>query len=187
MKKIITIATCCSLWLAAAGQSQGQYDKIDTTAEREKYWNTRFKDLYELGVVMDKDSIKINDEARKIILDSNFRKLIYPSAYTWEATTHLLKAMELKKGFWYLINLYNIDTANKKLVIETLIPFDEMMDMEKVMVSTFYTYALLDPRYCTIKNGKPVITRPDIVEKEFGQLKEIIGYIDYYRKQRKGA
>ena len=93
--------------------------------------------------------------------------------------------MELKKGFWYLINLYAADTANKKLVIDALVPFEQMMDMEKVMVSTFYTYALLDPKVCNISNGKPVIKRPDIVEKEFGQLKEIIAYIDYYRKERK--
>jgi hypothetical protein len=183
MKKIAAIAVSCLLYLGVLGQVQ-QNNKIDT-AEREKHWAAWLNDLYDVGVVLEKDSIKLNNEARRIIADSNYRKLIYPRVYTWPAATYLLKAMELKKGFWYLINLYSADTANKKLVIEALVPFDQTMDMEKVMISTFYTYAMLDPKVCTISKGKPVIKKPDIVEKEFGYLKEIIAYIEYYRKQRK--
>ena len=93
--------------------------------------------------------------------------------------------MELKKGFWYLINLYIIDTTNKDLVVQSLVPFDRMLDMQKVLTSTFYTYALLDPKVCTYKNGKPVITRPDIVEMRFNKLKEIISYIIYFRNELK--
>ena len=176
---------CCALWLGSDAQSQPQYNRFDTTAENEKYWNAWLKDLYEMGIVKEKDSIKFNDETRQIMLDSNFRKLIYPPSYSWQAAINLLKAMELKKAFWYLINLYSADTANKKYVMATLIPYDKFMDMEKVMVSTFYTYGLLDPRTCSISNGKLVITRPDIVEKQFALVKEIISYIDYYRKQQK--
>jgi hypothetical protein len=187
MIRIVIVFLCCTIWLGAKAQPQPTYNRFDTTAESEKYWTAWLKDLYELGVVMDKDSIKINDEAKKIILDTNFRKAVYPPSYTWEGAIYLLKIMELKKGFWYLINLYAADTANRKMVIETLVPFDKLMDMEKVMTSTFYTYALLDPKICTISNGKPVITRPDIVEREFAQLKEIISYIEYYRKQQKGG
>ena len=166
MIKILITVICFSLWLDSIAQPTQPYSKIDTTAESEKFWSAWLNDLYDPGVVMEKDSIKINDEAKKIILDSNYRNLIYPATYTWQATTFLLKRMELKKGFWYLINLYAADTANKKMVIESLVPFDQMMDMEKVMVSTFYTYALLDPTICSIKNGKPLITRPDIIERE---------------------
>lgn len=186
MKKIMIVMLFCIQWQVLSAQPLLRNNTIDTAAESEKYWGAWLADLYDVGVVMEKDSIKLNGEARKIILDSNFRKAVYPSVYTWEVTTYLLNRMELKKGFWCLINLYGADTANRKLVIETLVPFDQLMDMEKVMVSTFYTYALLDPKICTIKNGKPVITRPDIVEREFAQLKEIINYIAHYRKERKG-
>ncbi len=178
---------CCNLCLSVCGQIQVQSNSIDSLEVNEKYWAAWLTNLYDIGVVMTKDSMKINDEARRIILDSNFRKIIYPREYTWQDATSLLKGMELKKGFWYLINLYAADTANKKMVIETLVPFDSFMDMEKIMGSTFYTYALLDPKICSIKNGKPVIIRPDIVEKQFNQVKEIISYIDYYRKQRKSG
>lgn len=171
--------------MGVTGQTAQQPLSIDTSAASEKHWGTWLNNLYESGVQMNKDSIHINEESRKIILDSNFRKLIYPPVYTWQAAVTLLKGMELKKGFWYLFNLYQADTANRKPVIETLVPFDQVMDMEKIMFSTFYTYALLDPAICQISNGKPVISRPDQVELKFAQLKEIIAYISYYRKERK--
>ena len=186
MKGITIILISCTLCLAAFSQTQ-QYISIDTSAANEKYWAWWLKDLYDVGVVMDKDSIKINDEAKKIILDSNFRKLIYPASYTWEAAISLLNKLELKKGFWYLINLYSTDTVHKNLVLQSLLSFDKLMDMEKVVVSTFYTYALLNPKICTISNGRPVITKPDIVEKQFNKVKEIVSYIAYYRKQQKNG
>lgn len=181
---LIVLLYCIQSQVVSA-QPPLQINALDSSAENERYWSSWLSRLYEMDLFMDKDSVKMNEEGRRIMLDSNYRKLIYPQTYTWQATTNLLKQMELKKGFWHLFNLYQIDSVNKKLVIETLVPFDQLMDMEKVMVSTFYSYALLDPKISTIRNGKPVITRPDIVEHEFAQLKQIIKYIDYYRKERK--
>lgn len=48
------------------------------------------------------DSIKINEEARRIILDSTYRKIIYPAQYTWEVAQYLLKSMQYKKGLLVL-------------------------------------------------------------------------------------
>jgi hypothetical protein len=114
---------------------------MDTTVESERYWSAWLENLYEMGVVIDKDSIKINEEARRIIVDSNFRKVIYPETYTWEAATYLLKLMEVKKGFWYMINLYDTDTTNKRLVLQSIIPYDKLMEKQKVMTSNFNTYS----------------------------------------------
>ena len=185
MRKCGMIALCWVLGLTVSGQPQPQFYKIDSTAESEKYWSAWFENLFEMGVELNKDSIKINEEAKKIITDSNYRKSIYPEIYTWEATTAHLKIMELKKGFWFLINLYSSDTANKDLVIQSLVPFDKMMDMQKVLTSTFYSYAMLDPKVCTYNNGKPVITRPDLIELRFSKLKEIVSYIIYFRNELK--
>ena len=187
MKKAGIIITGCMLWLAVSGQSQPLYSTKDTSAESAKIWDAKIKDLYDVGVVMSKDSIRINEESRKIILDSNYRKVVYPTTYMWNEVVTLLKANELKKGFWYLINIYGNDTVNNKLVIESLVPYEQVIDMKKALISIFYSYALLDSRFCTINNGKPLITRPDMLEKKFGQLKEIIAYIDYFRKLRKGS
>ena len=185
MKKILATFMFCTLSLTVISQTQQQDKKLDTIVENGKYWSAWLQDLYDVGVVMEKDSIKINDEARKIIIDSNYRKLIYPPAYTWQAAVILLKQMELKKGFWYLFNLYIIDTLNRKLVIESIVSFEKIMDLEKIMTSTFYTYAMLDPQICNYNNGKLIITRPDIVEKKFNTLKEIINYISIYKKGKK--
>ena len=145
------------------------------------------KDLYQRGVEMEKDSIRINAEARRILTDSAYRRIIYPTAFSWPAAQELLKRMELKIAFWYLINLYMADTINRKLVLNTLIPFDQLFEMDKVLTSTFYTYALLDPAVCTISNGRPEILHPDRAEYKFHKVKEIIGYIQEYRKTKPGA
>jgi hypothetical protein len=179
MKKIISAALTIIVCLSVCGQTQKpQPVSFDNTAQTEQYWSKWLVNLHEPGMVIEKDSIRMNEEARQAVLDSNLRKFMYPTVYTWPVATALLKKMELKKGFWYLINLYNTDTANKKMVLESLMAFDKMLDMEKVLVSTFYTYALLDPQICTLKNGRPVITKPDTLEKEFDRLKEIIAYIN---------
>jgi hypothetical protein len=187
MRKIFFSSIICFLGVTATTNAQQTIAaKADTVTIMEKYWTGWLADLYDAGVVMDNGTVKISDEARQVIQDSNYRKVIFPATYSWQAATYLLKQMDLKQGFWYLINLYKTDTAHQKLVIETFVNFDKVMDMQKVLTSTFYTYALLNPAVCTIKNDKPVIIRPDIVEKDFAQLKEIIRYIDYYRKEKKG-
>ena len=172
------------LWqLPAPGQQPGGR-QIAATAESEEYWNAWMKDLYQRGVEMEKDSIRINAEAKRILTDSAYRRIIYPQVFSWPAAQELLKRMELKIAFWYLVNLYMADTANRKLVLNTLIPFDQLFEMDKVLTSTFYTYALLDPSVCAINNGRPEILHPDRVEVKFHKVKEIIGYIQQYRKQK---
>lgn len=185
MKKLMIIIIALALSFSSKAQTQNRIVKIDTTAESDKHWNEWLSNLYEMGIVKEKDSVKINPESMQVINDSNLRKVMYPKIYTWKAASFFLKQLELKKGFWYLINLYAADTANKKMVVESLVQFDQIMDMEKVLVSTFYTYALLDPAMSEIKNGKPQVTRPDLLEKKFSQLKEIVAYVGYYRNERK--
>jgi len=46
-----------------------------------------------------------------MLKDSVYRKSVYPEVYTWPAAVGLMNRMELKKAFWYLINLYETDTA----------------------------------------------------------------------------
>jgi len=78
--------------------------------------------------------------------------------------------MQYKKGFWYLINLYERDSIFKEPVIEIFVNIDQVMDMEKILVSTFYTYAVLDPLVCELVNNKPIILRPDIVENKLSEV-----------------
>jgi len=181
MKHLIIIFFCLFSFFICLAQGQRQ-DSAKVNPAVEKYWKEWVNNLYDAGISMNKDSIHISDEAKKVMQDSSYRTLIFPIAYTWPQAIAFLKQMELKKAFWYLIKLYIQDSSNKSLVIQTVLPFDKAFEMDKVLISTFYTYALLDPQVCIFKNSKVEITHPDILEKEFSQVKEIAAYISANRK-----
>jgi hypothetical protein len=78
--------------------------------------------------------------------------------------------MDLKKAFWHIINLYRTDTLHKELALQTFVVYDSLVDMQKILINTFYTYALTDPEVCVFKNGKPEIVHPDILEAKFNKV-----------------
>ena len=61
-----------------------------------------------------------------------------------------------------------------------------MKTSNKILLSTFYTYAFADPGVSRVRNNKPDIFRPDILERKLASLKEIIRHIWYYRDQKMG-
>lgn len=184
MKHLIIIFFCLFSFFISSAQVPRQ-DSAKASPAVEKYWKEWISNLYDAGISMNKDSIHISDEAKRVMQDSAYRTLIFPVAYTWPQAITFLKQMELKKAFWYLIKLYIQDSSNKSLVIQTVLPFDKAFEMDKVLVSTFYTYALLDPQVCIFKNNKVEITHPDILEKEFNQVKEMAAIISVNRKTTK--
>jgi hypothetical protein len=130
------------------------------------------------------DSIEINEESDRILRDEDYRKNLYPKEYTWPEAIELLKKQELKKAFWYLLNLYLINDQNKELVIKSMLTYDNLFKMDKVMVNTFYAYGLLDPEIGAIVDGQSEITAPHILERKLNALKEILFFIDKYRAER---
>ncbi len=70
------------------------------------------------------------------------------------------------------------------MVLGTFALYDSLIDMDKALLGAYYTYAFPDPRVCRLKNGKPDIYRPDILEKGLATTREIAGYIWTYRQQR---
>ena len=159
-------------------------DTASAGAEFLKNWQNN---LFDGGFVMESDSLRLNDEAKKLLLDSQYRRSVYPVTYTWPEAIRILKEMELKKAFWHIINLYKTDTVHKELALQTFVVYDSLIDMEKILINTFYTYALTDPEVCVFKNGKPEILHPDILEAKFNKVKEIVNYIDYYRSTKATA
>jgi hypothetical protein len=170
------------LWLAAEGQPQS-FVPMDTSAKSQAYWHGWLKDLNEIGVDKSNDSLMLNEEVVQLIQDSSYRNSIYPVKYEWGLAVDLLNRMELKKAFWHMINLYRVDTVHRNLVVGSFILYDSIMDMERVLLATFYTYAFTDPEVGRILNGKPEILRPDIMESKLGSTREIIAYIWNYRKR----
>jgi hypothetical protein len=165
-------------------QQTPQPSKTDSAKAAVAFLKNWEKDFVDVGLSIDKDSFRINEEAKKLILDSQYRKSTYPAVYNWPRAIELLNKMDLKKAFWHLINLYRTDTAHKTLVLQTFIAYDSLVDMQKILVNSFYTYALTDPEICVFKNGKPIIKRPDVLEKKLGDVKEITAFIIDYRARK---
>jgi hypothetical protein len=183
MKKHFIVIIAVVLSVKAISQSQAGM-RIDTSRESVLYWSKWANNLYDMGVEKRNDSFFVKEEVIKLMKDDAYRQSVYPSAYDWQAAVQLMQQMELKKAFWHLINLYQADTAHRDLVLGTFILYDSVMEMDKVVLSTFYTYAFADPRVCRITNGKPEIYRPDILERGLYAAKEITGNIWAYRKQK---
>ena len=176
------------LGLVVNGRAQGKaIPRIDTSKASVEYWQKWLGSLTEMGVESKSDSFFVREEVLRLLKDSAYRSSVYPQVYNWPAVTALLQKMELKKAFWQMINLYQTDTGRRNLVVGSFILYDSLMDMDKVLLSTFYTYAFADPAVCRIRNGKPDIFRPDILEKKLRTTREIIQYIWVSRENRKKA
>jgi archaellum biogenesis ATPase FlaH len=94
--------------------------------------------------------------------------------------------MALKQAFWYLVNLYNADPKHKEMVLKVIIPFDQMLEMDKVIISSFYSYIPFDPEVSIVENGMTTaIIRPDLAEQKLLAAKEVVNYIRYYRTEQK--
>jgi hypothetical protein len=106
--------------------------------------------------------------------------------YNWPQAVELVRTLELKKAFWHMLNIYETDADNRSYVLGAFVAYDSLMKMDKILLSTFYTYAFADPRVSRVKNNKPDIFRPDILERKLAILKEIITQIWYYRDQKMG-
>ncbi len=142
-------------------------------------------DLYKPGIRLEEDStVIISEEFSKLHNDKAYRRMMYPSAYSWEAVKRFIQQQELKKAFWFFINLYLIDDKNKELVVKFVLMYDKLFDMEKVLTSTFSTYSLTDPEVGIInENGHSEIKAPHIFEKKQQALKEILFYIQKFRNE----
>ncbi|MBI5856119.1 MAG: hypothetical protein HZB42_00610 [Sphingobacteriales bacterium] len=186
IKSVSVFVVFILLWLVGFCQSQPLM-RVDTTRESVEYWQQWMKDLNEMGVQKTKDSFFVREEVIKLMKDSVYRKSVYPEKYDWPLVVLLLQRMELKKAFWQLINLYETDSAHRNITVGTFILYDSLMDMDKILLNTYYTYAFTDPQCCRIRNNRVEIFRPDILERKLRTTKEIAGYIRAYRKQKNPA
>ncbi len=179
MRKLLTVFICC-LPVILFGQTQD-----NTKKQNEEIPPAWLTELAEKGYEINEDSLIVSSEFLKVLNDSNYSALLYPETYTWTQTTRFIETQELKKAFWFFINLYPENETNKKIVVRSILAYEKVFKMDEVIVNTFYTYSFMDPEVSEIIDGIPEITRPDILEAKLRDVKEIVGYIYSYRKQQK--
>jgi hypothetical protein len=187
MRKITLSVFVTILCLNGFGQNAQALPKVDTSRASVEYWNKWTNDLYDMGVNSNKDSFFVRGEVMQLLSDSAYRQAMYPEKYQWPAAIELMNKMELKKAFWHLINLYQTDTPRRNMIVRTFVLYDSLIDMDKALLSAYYTYAFSDPRVTRVVKGRPEIYRPDILEQGLAATKEIAGYIWYYRKNKAEA
>ncbi len=183
MKNIFTLITLCAFSTLLLGQT-ARSNAENYTPEQEAAAERWLDNLYTMGFEIKGDSMHVNEEGRLILQNEDYQKLLYPEHYTWEHTVALMKKTALKPAFWYLINLYYKQPEHKNLVLQTIIPFDQLMEMDKIMVNIYYTYISFDPEVTEKKDGKSTFKRPDIAEAKLAVVKEIVEHILYYRQKR---
>ena len=146
-----------------------------TQAQQTLEW---YSNLYDYGILATEDSILITPEVTEILANEKLQKILYPEEYTWEVTVALLQKMELKKAFWFFINLY---PDHEQLVLESVLHYDKAFEVDHMLLAAYYTYAFADPAVCSIEDGKPVVKRPDLVEEKLYVVKEMVAKVSEYR------
>ena len=172
----------CWVFLASL-QVNAQMDSVhlqSSLSEKDKAILTWVGTMYEQGVRVEKDSVILSTEVQQILADDALRASLYPKEYTWEQAMSLMQHMELKKAFWFLINLY---ARNKELVMRTVLGYDELFEMDHALIAAFYTYAMLDPEVCAFVDGKPEVKRPDVLETKLASTREMVGYVLSFRAE----
>jgi hypothetical protein len=154
------------------------------TPEKEKIAKDWLDNLYEMGVEDRIDSFFISTEALHAATDTAFRRIVYPDVYTLPGAQRLLQAMYLKIATWHLINLYMLDPSSRKAVEHYITGYDTAVRMDRVLISAFYTYALFDPEIGTLKNGRPAIYHPEILEAKLNVVSQLTEKVLEARKAR---
>jgi hypothetical protein len=183
MKKILLLSF---LFFSSFGYCQ----ETDSLAIRKKQLQdtqtlTWLAELSEKGMEISGDSIKTSKEFKRVLADEKYRALLYPKKYDWEPALFFMKKNMLKQTFWYFINLYPQSVSNKELIMKSILAYEKYLKMDEIMINTFYTFCFMDPEISVIKEGKPEIVHPDVLEKKLSYVKEMVTFIKSYRLKEK--
>lgn len=179
---IICVLTVSSVIIPQVSKGQVHNDTIKADSiSRDSVILAWLKDLNEEGVTVVNDTVIISPEAKKLLNSEQYRQIMYPKKYSWDKVVEFIQKQELKKAFWFLINLYMTDEKNRELVVKSLLAYDRLFKMDKILTNTFHTYILTDPEIGAIVDGKPTVTAPQVMDKKLNALKEILFYLDKYK------
>ncbi|MBM3415676.1 MAG: hypothetical protein FJY20_04345 [Bacteroidetes bacterium] len=89
-----------------------------------------------------------------------------------------------RPGFFVKAAASPAQTEWRDLIITTVVMYDSIMPMDKIILNSFYTYSFADPRICRLKDNKPDIFRPDLMQGLLATTKEIVANVVYYRQKK---
>lgn len=190
MKRYENIIRCFIAGLATSFLSMTTTNSFSQTSEQAIPAASAAKDsavlswlesLYEENVTVEGDSVKMGKETERLLTDEAYRQAMYPATYTWDVAVYFISKQDIKRACWFLMNLYLINDKNKEVVIKSLVTYDKLFKMDKILTNAFYTYVLTDPEIGTLADGEFKVTAPHIIEKKLNALKEILFYLDKYR------
>jgi hypothetical protein len=166
------------------GQSAAGSVMVDTTS-KDSVIMAWLENLYKEGVTVANDSVTLSEETNRLLTDEAYRKIIYPGSYNWDRVRSFIQAQDLRKAYWYMINLYLTDEKSKEMCVQFLLMYDRLFKMDKILVNTFYTYVLTDPEIGNVVNGHFKVMAPHIMEKKLTALREILFYLDKYKPENR--
>lgn len=182
---LIILLVLCMKPGNSAGQVTAQEAVVTDSMSKDSVILKWIEDLYKEDVTIVNDSVKIGKETTRLISDESYRKVMYPLNYSWEMVVYFIGKHDIKRACWFLLNLYLADEKNKELVIKSLLAYDKVFKMDKILTNTFYTYILADSEAGSVVDGEFKLTAPHIMDKKLNGLREILFYLDKYRNDGK--
>ncbi|MEK9620444.1 MAG: hypothetical protein VW078_10165 [Flavobacteriales bacterium] len=156
-------------------------EDITNIIESEQKLKEWIDQLKEPGVRINGEIMEFNAVAKALISSVELRNTIYKENYSFEDVKKSLEQLNIQLAFWQLINIY---PSNKRKVLEYIYSYDSLIPVDEIVIASFYTYSFFDPNVTKIIENKPVVERPDVFEQILLKTKEIVAYVQEFRKRK---
>ncbi len=139
------------------------------------------EDLKTPGVKVEGDQMIFSEEALRLLNDKEYRESVFTGKeFTFEDVALSLNAKEIQKGYYQMLTIY---PENKEEIVRYIYAYDNIFPTDEVLIAAFYTYGFFDPNITKLGGKKPEVYRPDLFEEYLRRAREIIAYIQYFRKE----
>lgn len=159
--------------------SKEDITNIIDSEKKSKEWIDQLK---EPGVKINGQNMEFSAVARALMSSTELRNIIYKENYSFEDVKKSLEQFNIQLAFWQMINMY---PNNKRKVLEYIYSYDSLIPVDEIVIASFYTYSFFDPKVTKIIDNKPIVERPDIFEQKLLSTKEIVAYVQEFRKENK--
>ena len=170
--------------LAASGQDSVHLtnEQLEALQAREDSARAWIKWQSSPGIKMDSNRVYLDTEAKRLILDTAYAEWVYQTPVQLVQFRDALTVNNLRLAFWYATKLYK---EHQQLILSILMEYDKQIPVDEILRAGFYTYPYFDPRITVIKDGRPEIKRPDLLDEEKYMTNDLIKVILATRESSK--